>query len=68
MTMLSSQLGDNLSYRLLHAKTNEDKLLAILDTRIQFKRSHPFSDRNERIIINHSLLQEGFPSLNIKKI
>ncbi|MCA9766556.1 MAG: Fic family protein [Carnobacterium sp.] len=68
--MLISQLIDNLNYRLEHAETKEDKLKAILDTHIQFERIHPFSDgngRTGRMIMNYSLLQEGFPSLIIEK-
>ena len=68
--MLISQLVDNLNYRLEHAKEKEDKLKAILDTYIQFERIHPFSDgngRTGRMIMNYSLLQEGFPPLIIEK-
>lgn len=68
--MFISQLVDNLNYRLEHAKEKEDKLKAILDTHIQFERIHPFSDgngRTGRMIMNYSLLQEGFPPLIIEK-
>lgn len=68
--MLISQLIDNLNYRLEYAETKEDKLKAILDTHIQFERIHPFSDgngRTGRMIMNYSLLQEGFPPLIIEK-
>jgi len=68
--MLVTQLIDNLKYRLETAKINDDKLLAILDTHIQFERIHPFSDgngRTGRMIMNYSLLQEGFPPLIIEK-
>lgn len=68
--MLIYQLLDNLNYRLEHAKVKEDKLKAILDTHIQFERIHPFSDgngRTGRMIMNYSLLQEGFPPLIIEK-
>lgn len=61
---------DNLQYRLDNAKTNDDKLLSILDTHIQFERIHPFSDgngRTGRMIMMYSLLQEGFPPLIIEK-
>src|SRR5699024_5513484 len=67
---LVAQLVDNLHYRLDNAKTNDDKLLAILDTHIQFERIHPFSDgngRTGRMVMMYSLLQEGFPSLIIEK-
>ena len=68
--MLISQLVDNLNYRLEHAEIPDDKLTAILDTHIQFERIHPFSDgngRTGRMIMNYSLLQEGFPPLIIEK-
>ena len=67
---LMIQLVDNLEYRLESAKSGEEKLLAILDTHIQFERIHPFSDgngRTGRIVMNYSLLQHGFPSLIIEK-
>lgn len=68
--LLIAQLVDNLQYRLDNAETSDDKLLAILDTHIQFERIHPFSDgngRTGRIIMMYSLLQEGFPPLIIEK-
>lgn len=68
--LLVAQLVDNLQYRLDNAKTNDDKLLAILDTHIQFERIHPFSDgngRTGRMIMMYSLLQKGFPPLIIEK-
>lgn len=68
--VLVAQLVDNLQYRLETAKTSDDKLLAILDTHIQFERIHPFSDgngRTGRIVMMYSLLQEGFPPLIIEK-
>ena len=61
---------DNLEYRLENAATEEEKLESILDTHIQFERIHPFSDgngRTGRVLINYSLLQEGFPPLIIEK-
>lgn len=68
--LLVAQLVDNLQYRLDNAKTNDDKLLVILDTHIQFERIHPFSDgngRTGRMIMMYSLLQEGFPPIIIEK-
>ena len=65
-----AQLIDNLAYRLEVADSDDDKLLAILDTHIQFERIHPFSDgngRTGRIVMNYSLLQQGFPPLIIEK-
>lgn len=67
---LVQQLVDNLEYRLDVADSDDDKLLAILDTHIQFERIHPFSDgngRTGRIVMNYSLLQQGFPPLIIEK-
>lgn len=68
--LLISQLIDNLNYRLENTRKEDDKLISILDTHIQFERIHPFSDgngRTGRMIINYSLLQEGFPPLIIEK-
>ena len=67
---LVQQLVDNLEYRLDVADSDDDKLLAILDTHIQFEHIHPFSDgngRTGRMIMNYSLLQQGFPPLIIEK-
>lgn len=67
---LMTQLIDNLAYRLEVADSDDDKLLAILDTHIQFERIHPFSDgngRTGRMVLNYSLLQQGFPPLIIEK-
>lgn len=67
---LMTQLIDNLAYRLNVADSDDAKLLAILDTHIQFERIHPFSDgngRTGRMVLNYSLLQQGFPPLIIEK-
>jgi Fic family protein len=67
---LVQQLVDNLEYRLENAAIDEIKLEGILDTHIQFERIHPFSDgngRTGRMLMNYSLLQEGFPPLIIEK-
>ena len=53
-----------------NASTDKEKLEGILDTHIQFERIHPFSDgngRTGRMLMNYSLLQEGFPPLIIEK-
>jgi len=67
---LVQQLVDNLEYRLENAAIDEVKLEGILNTHIQFERIHPFSDgngRTGRMLMNYSLLQEGFPPLIIEK-
>jgi len=67
---LAQQLVDNLEYRMENATTEEEKLEGILDTHIQFERIHPFSDGNGwtgRMLMNYSLLQEGFLPLIIEK-
>ena len=68
--LLMAQLVDNLIYRLEVADSDDEKLIAILDTHIQFERIHPFSDgngRTGRMVMNYSLLQHGFPPLIIEK-
>lgn len=70
MSMLVSRLIGNLLYRLESAKTSDKKLLAILETPIQFKRIHPFSNGNGRtgsMVMLYSLLQEEFPPFIILK-
>ena len=67
---LVQQLVDNLEYRVENASTDEEKLEGILDTHIQFERIHPCSEGNERtgrVLMNYSLLEEGFPPLIIEK-
>lgn len=67
---LMQQLVDNLTYRLEISDSDEDKLLAILDSHIRFERIHPFSDgngRTGRMVLNYSLLKHGFPPLIIEK-
>ena len=68
--LLMDQVGDNLIYRLESSESDDEKLIAILDTHIQFERIHPFSDgngRTGRMVLNYSLLQQGFPPLIIEK-
>ena len=67
---LIQQLVYNLEYRLENAATEEEQLESILDTHIQLEGIHPFSDgngRTGRMLMNYSLLQEGFPPLIIEK-
>ena len=67
---LVQQLVEKLEYRLENAVTDEEKLESILDTHIQLEGIHPFSDgngRTGRMLMNYSLLQEGFPPLIIEK-
>ena len=68
--LLMAQLVDNLIYRLERSESDDEKLIAILDAHIQFERIHPFSDgtgRTGRMVLNYSLLQQGFPPLIIEK-
>lgn len=67
---LIQQLVDKLEYGLENAATEEEQLESILDTHIQLEVIHPFSDgngRTGRMILNYSLLQQGFPPLIIEK-
>ena len=67
---LIQQLVDKLEYGLENAATEEEQLESILDTHIQLEGIHPFSDgngRTGRMLMNYSLLQEGFPPLIIEK-
>ena len=67
---LVQQLVEKLEYRLENAVNDEEKLDSILDTHIQLEGIHPFSDgngRTGRMLMNYSLLQEGFPPLIIEK-
>lgn len=67
---LMIQLIDNLKYRLESVKSEVEKLVAILDTHIQIETIHPLSDgngRTGRMVLNYSLLQQGFPPLIIEK-
>ena len=67
---LIQQLVDKLEYGLENAATEEEQLESILDTHIQLEGIHPFSDgngRTGRMILNYSLLQQGFPPLIIEK-
>ncbi len=67
--VLRQQLVDNQNYRLEIADTDVEKIEAIMDTHIQFERIHPFSDgngRTGRLVMNYSLLNEGFPPVIIQ--
>lgn len=68
--LFMTELVNNLHYRLENTAVAEYKLIAILDTHIQFERIHPFSDGNGptgRLVLNYSLLQQGLPPLIIAK-
>ena len=59
----------NLEYRLNNAKTDEEKIEAILDQHIKFEKIHPFGDgngRTGRLLINLELMKEGYPPIDIK--
>lgn len=60
----------NLKYRLNNAKTNEEKIEAILDQHIKFEKIHPFGDgngRTGRLLIIHSCLKENLAPIVIPK-
>ena len=60
----------NLKYRLNNAKTNEEKIEAILDQHIKFEKIHPFGDgngRTGRLLIIHSCLKENLAPILIPK-
>lgn len=60
----------NLKYRLDNAKTNEEKIEAILDQHIKFEKIHPFGDgngRTGRLLIIHSCLKENLAPILIPK-
>ena len=60
----------NLEYRLNNAKTDEEKIEAILDRHIKFEKIHPFGDgngRTGRLLIIHSCLKENLAPILIPK-
>ena len=60
----------NLEYRLNNAKTDEEKIEAILDQHIKFEKIHPFGDgngRTGRLLIIHSCLKENLAPILIPK-
>lgn len=64
------QLVGNLTYRIDIAKTDEEKIKAILESHVAFEKIHPFSDgngRTGRMIMNFLLLENDLPPLIIKK-
>ncbi|MBC6135033.1 Fic family protein [Listeria booriae] len=66
--ILMQQWVDNVNYR-LNQGTQDDKLLAIVDSHIQLERIHPFSDgngRTGRMIMNYLLFENQFPALIIR--
>lgn len=68
--LLMQELVEELVDRLDTAESDDEKLLAILDSHIKFERIHPFSDgngRTGRLLLNYSLLEQGFPPLIIQK-
>ena len=60
-----NQWVDNTIYQLQHAKSTEDKLTILSESRILFERIHPFSDENGRtgrmVLMYQALLEFGVP-------
>lgn len=68
--LLMQQWVDNLNYRLDIAATAEEKRSIIAEAHIALERIHPFADgngRTGRMLLNYSLLENGFPPLIINK-
>ncbi len=61
---------DDLSWRLENAKSDEEKVFAIMDQHLRFERIHPFADgngRTGRALIIWSCLHENLTPIVIEK-
>ena len=66
--LLMQQWVNNLNYRLEVTTNDKEKISAITEAHIAFERIHPFADgngRTGRMVLNYSLLQQGFSPLII---
>ena len=69
-SILTKNWIENLNYRLELCKNNNEKLLEILHSHIEFERIHPFSDgngRTGRLIMLYLCFQEKISPFVIKK-
>ena len=68
--ILTKNWIENLNYRLELCKNDDEKLLEILNSHIEFERIHPFSDGNERtgrLIMMYLCFQEKISPFMIEK-
>lgn len=68
--VLTKNWIENLNYRLELCKTDDEKLLEILSSHIEFERIHPFSDgngRTGRLIMLYLCFQENISPFVIEK-
>ena len=68
--ILTKNWIENLNYRLELCKNNDEKLLEILNSHIEFERIHPFSDGNGqtgRLIMMYLCFQEKIAPFVIEK-